>query len=565
MKVNLQVRLLVFSGMLLSFIPSFATTWYVNDGSLSGDVFTTAIGNDANPGTAASPFASIQFAINSAATGDTLYVDAGTYTETILDINKSLVIRGAKFGIPAGPAAVPVNRGTNESVIIGGVYYGQSIDNISFDGFTVNTGINARGISARGLNSVVINNIVIGIPNPAIQQLGIATRANGPLRLHSYLIRNNNVTGFRFGIYFDGNLENPSEISYNYVANCFTTGFVLTGSNGHLYRGNVSNNNNQGMVISKGSLSILENTFSNNTLYGIRIIGTASTANNNIENNFIQDNGIGIGLTDPDPAAVNNQAHYNSFTGNGTNIDNAHSDNFNATCNWLESADQVLIAATINGPVTYVPFLTDGIDSDPSTDGFQPATTCVVVPVILQSFTGQVKNQAVNLQWQTSTEVNSSHFMVERSIDNNNFEAIGIVRAQGFSNQLVDYRFTDQKPPFDRPVYYRLRMVDLDGSFKHSRIIRLMLTSYGDFVQQVYPNPVKAGDRIQVDFVSATARTLQLALVSATGQIIQTYAQQVFKGNNRLNLVVPLKQEGIYFLTGKTATGQTFRTPIKID
>ena len=82
--------------------------------------------------------------------------------------------------------------------------------------------------------------------------------------------------------------------------------------------------------------------------------------------------------------------------------------------------------------------------------------------------------------------------MVERSIDNNNFEAIGIVRAQGFSNQLVDYRFTDQKPPFDRPVYYRLRMVDLDGSFKHSRIIRLMLTSYGDFVQQVYPNPVKS-------------------------------------------------------------------------
>ena len=73
------------------------------------------------------------------------------------------------------------------------------------DGFTVNTGINARGYLSRGLNSVVINNIVIGIPNPAIQQLGIATRANGPLRLHSYLIRNNNVTGFRFGIYFDGN------------------------------------------------------------------------------------------------------------------------------------------------------------------------------------------------------------------------------------------------------------------------------------------------------------------------------------------------------------------------
>ena len=69
MKLNLQVRLLVtFRKCCFPLFPLFATTWYVNDGSLSGDVFTTAIGNDTNPGTAASPFASIQFAISSAAT-----------------------------------------------------------------------------------------------------------------------------------------------------------------------------------------------------------------------------------------------------------------------------------------------------------------------------------------------------------------------------------------------------------------------------------------------------------------------------------------------------------------
>lgn len=544
-----------------------AGNWFVNDGSTAGDVFTTAVGNDANPGTSALPFATIEFAIATAAPGDTIYVDAGTYTDASVDISKSVVLRGAKYGIPAGPAASPANRGTDESIIVGGVFFGPSIDNIAIDGFTVNTGTGLRGIQARGLNSTIINNIVTGIPTPLVQQAGISTRANGPLRLHSYLIRNNNVTGFRFGIYFDGNLENPSEISFNYVANCFTTGYVMTGSEGHLIKANVSVNNFQGMSIQRGNTTVIQNTIEGSAAIGIRLPGTAFTFGNVIQFNYIRNCALGIGLTDPNPAAINNQANYNSFTGNTANIGSEHAADFDASCNWYGTTDPAAIAASIGGtgPVTFVPFLTDGIDSDPLTDGFQPNTTCIVVPVVLTTFNGQVKNLSSLLTWETASEQNASHFIIERSIDNIRFDGIARVSARGFSNAPVSYHYTDSKPPvFNQPIYYRLRMVDLDGTFKFSRIVRLVIESKGSFVRQLFPNPATSGQIITLDYQSDIREDLQTTIISATGQTAWRKTYQVIDGLNRFTINLPSLNTGLYFLVLRKENGSTERIPVLI-
>ena len=104
-----------------------ATSWFVNDNSLTGDVFTTAVGNDANPGTSAQPFATLTFAMTIYAEGDTIYVDAGTYNEDDITIPNNLTLRGAKYGIPAGPLNVPVNRGTGESILTFGIFYGPAL------------------------------------------------------------------------------------------------------------------------------------------------------------------------------------------------------------------------------------------------------------------------------------------------------------------------------------------------------------------------------------------------------------------------------------------------------
>lgn len=86
--------------LLLSPLASLANSYYVNDGSTSGDVYTTAIGNDANAGTAAAPFATLSRALLAATDGDNIYVDAGNYiTGSTVSVTKSVNIYGANASV----------------------------------------------------------------------------------------------------------------------------------------------------------------------------------------------------------------------------------------------------------------------------------------------------------------------------------------------------------------------------------------------------------------------------------------------------------------------------------
>ncbi|MDD3876450.1 MAG: HYR domain-containing protein, partial [Bacteroidales bacterium] len=81
---------------------TFANKYYVNDSSLANDIYTTAQGNDANSGTTpGAPKRTLGAAITTASAGDTIYIDAGTYTGTgniSLNITKSVTIIGAGTG-----------------------------------------------------------------------------------------------------------------------------------------------------------------------------------------------------------------------------------------------------------------------------------------------------------------------------------------------------------------------------------------------------------------------------------------------------------------------------------
>lgn len=115
------------------------------------------------------------------------------------------------------------------------------------------------------------------------------------------------------------------------------------------------------------------------------------------------------------------------------------------------------------------------------------------LPVKLGLFSAVKKDDTkVQLTWITEQELNVSHFVVERSFDGKEYAEAGLVFAHGNSNTAITYKFTDELRGNNKGmIYYRLRMVDLDGSAELSTV---RLIKSGETKQTaaiaVFPNPV---------------------------------------------------------------------------
>ena len=109
-----------------------------------------------------------------------------------------------------------------------------------------------------------------------------------------------------------------------------------------------------------------------------------------------------------------------------------------------------------------------------------------VLPVELVFFKAKlVSDNEVKLTWQTKSEINSSHFNIERSKDGINFEIIGKTFSRG-GNTETNYEYYDRKPLFD-VSYYRLTQVDKDGKPTPSNTESISMKAY--YALNLYPNP----------------------------------------------------------------------------
>ncbi|KAA0989069.1 T9SS type A sorting domain-containing protein [Dyadobacter aurulentus] len=114
------------------------------------------------------------------------------------------------------------------------------------------------------------------------------------------------------------------------------------------------------------------------------------------------------------------------------------------------------------------------------------------LPVKLSSFLAKKEGEVALLNWTTVSEVNFDRFSIERSEDGKKWVAIGTVFPK--SDLTSDYSFSD-KIPLPGANYYRLKMVDRDGSFAYSEIKEVAFDAKKIFV---YPNPADSDDRIRL-------------------------------------------------------------------
>lgn len=116
---------------------------------------------------------------------------------------------------------------------------------------------------------------------------------------------------------------------------------------------------------------------------------------------------------------------------------------------------------------------------------------CTLSPVELLSFEVQSNRTDATLRWQTATELNNSHFDIERSLDGINWRPIGQVDGHINSSSLKSYSYVDKLIGNSTSIaYYRLKQVDFDGQFSYSPE-RVVGFAKDDAVVNIFPNPVQ--------------------------------------------------------------------------
>lgn len=125
------------------------------------------------------------------------------------------------------------------------------------------------------------------------------------------------------------------------------------------------------------------------------------------------------------------------------------------------------------------------------------------LPVMFASFTAQLNgnNNKTLLNWATTSELNASHFIVQRSTDGSEFDDVAMVFAQeGNSISLRQYSYTDDISSLSSSfIYYRLKIIDAGGNFQYSDIELIRVSKQnGQSNISVYPNPAQSQLRITI-------------------------------------------------------------------
>lgn len=179
--------------------------------------------------------------------------------------------------------------------------------------------------------------------------------------------------------------------------------------------------------------------------------------------------------------------------------------------------------------------------------------TVNILPVELIDFQSQrISERSVNCEWYTASEHNTSHFEVQRSLDGINFEKIAVEDAAGSSQSVLDYSFVDDSAPQDE-LYYRLKLVDINGEFTYSDIRAVSEVKTG---LTVYPNPTN--DWINV---LSSEKNGTITITSSTGQIIDQAEGSSFSSNYKYNL--SSEPDGVYFIIVNSEKGQEIKRLVK--
>lgn len=203
------------------------------------------------------------------------------------------------------------------------------------------------------------------------------------------------------------------------------------------------------------------------------------------------------------------------------------------------------------------------IAGDLTTDNSALSTIEVIpgaaLPVILNNFFAKSDHCIAYLNWSTSSETNSEKFEIEKSeVDPVKWNTIGSVKAQGHSSTSSSYSFQDDlNISNNKVIMYRLKMIDVDGSFTYSQVVSVLFNCDEQNLS-VFPNPVTNGI---FNISIHTVEDIEADLSSVTGQRIK----KIILKNGMNNMDVTELSNGVYILSTQFENGITQNVKVNIQ
>jgi hypothetical protein len=489
-----------------------STNYYINDGTLNTDDFyTTAIGNNSNQGTRPSiPKRNLLNVLSSFSgtflAGDTIFVDAGTYTENDLSspVN-GVVIKGL------GPdKSIFTKSGTD--------HYFMNIDDdntvlrdFKISGYDATTASSTgKAIHIAGVTGIQIISVQIDNNGAGSGTMPIRINANSTAVFDGGGTTCNNTSLVSGGFLVTGNNIDLTIKNYQFIDNEINDG-ATKGSCISMINGTVSqkvvvmdsrfidNKNSRGgaaifMSSSAGDLKIYDCIFDNNDgtgtaeiIYGTcldieggaALISRCEIKNSNSTNTTsygvgtVYANGSNATLTvDSCIFSSNTSSSGNDvYVRNGSNTSTFNSTNStysSSATNIVQITGSATISKCTNGttPTKSGTISDDGLPvtytASPNPPNYTGScATSVVLPVELLFFKYLCNSSEFLLVWQTGSELNNNYFIIQESTDALNYTNIGYVNSKGNSSVVTEYAYSFQPNPNS---YFRLMQVDNDGT-----------------------------------------------------------------------------------------------------
>lgn len=164
------------------------------------------------------------------------------------------------------------------------------------------------------------------------------------------------------------------------------------------------------------------------------------------------------------------------------------------------------------------------------------------LPVELIDFSARKTGDVATLFWKTANESNFGHFELERSADAHLFEMIARIDGKGKAATVSNYIFED-KTALSGINYYRLKILDLDGTYKYSEVQEVYFER-NDIA--IFPNP--STGKLYVELPNINLEGINLEILDMKGSRVFYQKEINNLGNNKLGLSLAHLSSGTYML-----------------